>query len=100
MRLAVLGMGKMGHALAERLLGREHEVSVWNRTRHKADDLLAKGAREASCPAAAAEEAQATFTSLADDAAVRAVVTERDGVAAAQRSTRMSSRWPRVTMIR
>jgi 3-hydroxyisobutyrate dehydrogenase-like beta-hydroxyacid dehydrogenase len=82
MRLAVLGMGKMGHALAERLLGREHEVSVWNRTRHKADDLLAKGAREASCPAAAAEEAQATFTSLADDAAVRAVVTGRDGVAA------------------
>jgi 3-hydroxyisobutyrate dehydrogenase-like beta-hydroxyacid dehydrogenase len=32
MRLAILGMGRMGHALAERLLSGGHEVSVWNRT--------------------------------------------------------------------
>jgi 3-hydroxyisobutyrate dehydrogenase-like beta-hydroxyacid dehydrogenase len=82
MRLAVLGMGRMGHAVAERLLGGQHEVAVWNRTPHKCDDLLAKGAREAATPAAAAEEAEATFTSLADDTAVRTVVTRRDGVAA------------------
>jgi 3-hydroxyisobutyrate dehydrogenase-like beta-hydroxyacid dehydrogenase len=82
MRLAVLGMGRMGHAVAERLLGGEHEVAVWNRTPGKCDDLLAKGAREAATPAAAAEAAEATFTSLADDAAVHAVVTGRDGVAA------------------
>src|SRR5271165_4984661 len=74
-------MGRMGHAVAERLLGGDHEVTVWNRTPHKADDLVANGAREAATPAAAAEEAEATFTSLADDAAVRAVVTGRDGVA-------------------
>jgi 3-hydroxyisobutyrate dehydrogenase-like beta-hydroxyacid dehydrogenase len=50
MRLAVLGMGRMGHAVAERLLGGDHEVTVWNRTPHKADDLIAKGARgEYSC---------------------------------------------------
>jgi 3-hydroxyisobutyrate dehydrogenase-like beta-hydroxyacid dehydrogenase len=72
----------MGHAVAERLLGGEHEVAVWNRTPGKCDDLLAKGAREAATPAAAAEAAEATFTSLADDAAVHAVVTGRDGVAA------------------
>ena len=71
----------MGHAVAERLLGGDHEVTVWNRTPHKADDLVANGARVAATPAAAAEEAEATFTSLADDAAVRAVVTGRDGVA-------------------
>jgi 3-hydroxyisobutyrate dehydrogenase-like beta-hydroxyacid dehydrogenase len=81
MRLAVLGMGRMGHAVAERLLGGDHEVAVWNRTPHRADDLLAKGAREAASPASAAEEAEATFTSLADDAAVRTVVSGRDGVA-------------------
>jgi 3-hydroxyisobutyrate dehydrogenase-like beta-hydroxyacid dehydrogenase len=82
MRLAVVGIGRMGHALAERLLGGAHEVTVWNRTPHKADDLLAKGAREASSPAAAADETDATFTSLADDAAVRAVVTGESRVAA------------------
>lgn len=82
MRLAVLGMGRMGHAVAERLLSGDHEVTVWNRTPHKADDLVAKGARECATPAAAAEETEATFTSLADDAAVRIVVTGQDGVAA------------------
>ena len=82
MRLAVLGMGRMGHAVAERLLGGDHEVTVWNRTPHKADDLVAKGARESATPAAAAEETEATFTSLTDDAAVRTVVTGHDGVAA------------------
>jgi 3-hydroxyisobutyrate dehydrogenase-like beta-hydroxyacid dehydrogenase len=82
MRLAVLGMGRMGHAVAERLLGGDHEVTVWNRTSHKADDLVAKGARESATPAAAAEETEATFTSLTDDAAVRTVVTGEDGVAA------------------
>jgi len=82
MRLAVLGIGRMGHALAERLLGGNHEVTVWNRTPHKADDLRARGARAAATPAAAAEEAEATFTSLTDDAAVRSVVTGDKGVAA------------------
>src|SRR5205807_5796853 len=82
MRLAVLGMGRMGHALAERLLSGGHEVTVWNRTPHKADDLAAQGAREATTPAAAAEETEAAFTSLADDTAVRVVVTARNGVPA------------------
>ena len=48
MRLAVLGMGRMGHAVAERLLGGEHEVAVWNRTPGRCDDLLTRGAREAA----------------------------------------------------
>jgi 3-hydroxyisobutyrate dehydrogenase-like beta-hydroxyacid dehydrogenase len=82
MRIAVVGMGRMGHALAERLLGGGHEVTIWNRTPHKADDLIANGAREAPTPAAAAEGTEATFVSLADDAAVLAVVTAPDGVAA------------------
>src|SRR6266516_568367 len=85
MRLAVVGMGRMGHAVAECLLGGDHEVTVWNRTPHKADDLVANGAREAATPAAAAEQAEATFTSLTDDAAVRTVVTGEKGVAAGLR---------------
>ena len=40
-----------------------------------------QGRPEAATPASAAEEAEATFTSLADDAAVRTVVSGRDGVA-------------------
>ena len=80
-QIAVLGTGQMGHALAERLLESGHDLTVWNRTPHRADDLVARGASEARTPARAAAGADATFTSLADDAAVLAVVTGPDGVA-------------------
>src|ERR1700733_256582 len=75
-------MGHMGHALAERLLESGHDVTVWNRTPHKADDLVARGVSEAGSPTRAAAGAEATFTSLADDSAVLAVVTGPDGAAA------------------
>jgi 3-hydroxyisobutyrate dehydrogenase-like beta-hydroxyacid dehydrogenase len=82
MRLAVLGMGRMGHALAERLLAGGHAITVWNRTPHKADDLVAKGVRSAATPAEAAQVAEVTLMSLADDDAVREVVSGPDGAAA------------------
>ena len=82
MRVAVLGMGRMGHALAERLLSGDHILTVWNRTQGKADDLLARGARQAGTPAEAAASSELTLTSLADDSAVRSVVTGPDGAAA------------------
>jgi 6-phosphogluconate dehydrogenase (decarboxylating) len=47
MSVAVLGLGRMGPALAGRLIDCGDEVTVWNRTRGRADDLLARGAREA-----------------------------------------------------
>jgi 3-hydroxyisobutyrate dehydrogenase-like beta-hydroxyacid dehydrogenase len=81
MRLAVLGMGRMGHALTERLLAGGHAITVWNRTPHKADDLVAKGARSAATPAEASQVAEVTFVSLADDDAVREVVSGPDGAA-------------------
>ena len=65
MWVAVLGMGRMGHALAERLLSGGHTVTVWNRTQGKADDLLARGARQAATPAEAAASSELTLTSLA-----------------------------------
>jgi 3-hydroxyisobutyrate dehydrogenase-like beta-hydroxyacid dehydrogenase len=82
MWVAVLGIGRMGHALAERLLGGGHTLTVWNRTPGQADDLLARGARQAATPAEAAAGSELTLTSLADDSAVRAVVTGPDGAAA------------------
>src|ERR1700761_8962614 len=81
MWVAVLGMGRMGHALAERLLAGGHTVTVWNRTPGKADDLLARGARPAATPAEAAGASELTLTSLADDNAVRTAGTGADGAA-------------------
>ena len=45
----------MGRSFAERLLDGGHDVTIWNRTPHKADDLVARGAREAATPAEAAD---------------------------------------------
>jgi len=76
MRIAVLGMGRMGHAIAGRLLEGGHQVTVWNRSPGKADDLAGNGATDRSDrPASAAVDgAEVVITSLSDDAAVRAVV--------------------------
>lgn len=48
MRIAVLGMGKRGYAIAGRLLEGGHELAVWNRSLGKADDLAGKGATDLS----------------------------------------------------
>jgi 3-hydroxyisobutyrate dehydrogenase-like beta-hydroxyacid dehydrogenase len=82
MRVAVLGMGRMGQALAERLLAGGHTLTVWNRTPGQASGLLARAARQAATPAQAAADSELTLTSLADDGAVRSVVTGPNGAAA------------------
>jgi 3-hydroxyisobutyrate dehydrogenase-like beta-hydroxyacid dehydrogenase len=53
-QVGVLGLGRMGSALAGALLGAGHDVSVWNRSPLKAGPLLDRGARLAATPAEAA----------------------------------------------
>jgi 3-hydroxyisobutyrate dehydrogenase len=44
-RIGWIGMGRMGYPMAERLLKAGHDVTIWNRTRAKADPLAAKGGK-------------------------------------------------------
>jgi len=76
MRVSVLGMGHMGRALADRLAGGGHEVTVWNRTPGRAADVVAAGAHEAGSVAEAVAGAEVVVTMLADDHAVQAVAKE------------------------
>ncbi|HZD65486.1 MAG TPA: NAD(P)-binding domain-containing protein [Acidimicrobiales bacterium] len=78
MKLAVIGMGRMGRALAQRLLATGHEVAVWNRTPGRAPEVVAQGAREAPTLADAVGAAEVVMLSLADDQAVLEVVTGDD----------------------
>ncbi len=72
MRIAVLGLGAMGSRIARRLLDAGHEVVVWNRTAEKA-----KGFPDiAASPAAAADEADAVITMLANPQALRDVTRD------------------------
>ncbi|MFI7000368.1 NAD(P)-dependent oxidoreductase [Nocardia sp. NPDC050175] len=73
MDIAVLGMGRMGQAIAGRLLDGGHRVRVWNRTMGKAGQLVSAGAEEMRSVAEAVDGVDVAITMLANDTAVRAV---------------------------
>ena len=82
MKLGFIGLGGMGLPMAQNLLSAGHELTVYNRTRARAEPLLDGGARVAESPADAARGNQAVVTMLADDEAVQSVVFGQDGLAA------------------
>ncbi len=65
-RITVIGTGLMGAPMARNLLRAGHEVTVWNRSSHRAQALVADGARLAETPAAAVAGAQFVITMLSD----------------------------------
>ncbi|MGL3208105.1 NAD(P)-dependent oxidoreductase [Bradyrhizobium sp. BR 1433] len=81
-RVAFIGLGRMGHGMAGRYLDAGFTVAVWNRSKAKAADLIARGALWATSPEDAAIDADAVVTMVADDEASRAVWLTRDGAAA------------------
>ena len=76
----------MGRGMAGRYLESGFTVAVWNRSKAKAEDLIARGARWAVSPADAAEDADAIVTMVADDEASRAVWLGKDGAATAAKA--------------
>lgn len=80
MRIAFLGLGVMGSRMAAHLVRKGFDVVLWNRTRAKADALLARGARLARSPEEAARAADVVCTSLADPAAMERVFFGEDGI--------------------
>ena len=80
--LGFVGLGVMGSSIVRRLLAAEHEVSVWNRTRDKAEPLLEAGARWAESPRAVAERGEIVFTMVTNTAAVQAVTEGEEGILA------------------
>ncbi len=72
-----IGLGYLGSAIARRLISEGMELVVWNRTRDKAMDL---GMEIAPSPADLARQADVIFLSLFDSAAVREVLSGRNGM--------------------
>lgn len=70
-RVAVLGLGAMGRALAGALLAAGRPVTVWNRSAGKADELVARGAREAASASEAIAGSDVAVVCLLDDGSVR-----------------------------
>jgi 3-hydroxyisobutyrate dehydrogenase len=78
MRIAVLGTGTIGAAVAGNLVKAGHDVVVWNRTRAKAEAV--QGATVADTPADAVHGAEAVLTTLTDGDAVEATVRGIDAL--------------------
>jgi 3-hydroxyisobutyrate dehydrogenase len=72
-RVAVLGLGAMGTRMAQRLLASGFEVTVYNRSPARGDDLVAAGATRAASPREAAAGAEIVLSMVSDDPASRAV---------------------------
>jgi 3-hydroxyisobutyrate dehydrogenase len=81
--VAVLGLGAMGRAIAQRLLDAGHDLTVWNRTPGKGKELVSAGARRGKTPADAVRDAEVVITMLTDPPALEAVLFGPDGAAPA-----------------
>lgn len=84
MKIGVAGLGRMGSAIAKRLMEQGHEVTVWNRSPGKAGPLVAAGAKEAASAAELARGVEAVITILTDATAIEAVYGGAAGLLAGE----------------
>jgi 3-hydroxyisobutyrate dehydrogenase-like beta-hydroxyacid dehydrogenase len=81
-KIAFVGLGAMGGAMAQRLLATGHSVTGYNRTRAKADALASKGLAVADSARAAVEGASVVLSMVTDSEALRDVALRPDGILA------------------
>ena len=82
MKIGIAGTGRMGAAIAGRLFGLGHEVTVWNRTPEKTRVLEAAGASVAATPRELASSVEIVVTILTDAAAIDATYHGGEGLLA------------------
>lgn len=82
MKVGIVGIGKMGSALAVRLAQLGHEVTVWNRTPAKTQAAVQAGARAVSTPRELASAVDVVISILTNAEAIYAAYDGRDGLLA------------------
>lgn len=79
-RIGFIGLGIMGKPMARNLIKAGYSLTVHNRSRGAADELVRDGAKDGRTPRAVAEESDIIITMLPDSPDVQQVVTGPDGV--------------------
>lgn len=77
MNIGFIGLGNLGKAIAGRLVECDHSLTVWNRTRSKAEGMLAD---IADSPSSLAETADIIFLCLFESKSVRSVLNRENGL--------------------
>jgi 3-hydroxyisobutyrate dehydrogenase len=85
MRIGIAGTGKMGSTIARRLASLDHQVTVWNRTKARAQPLLEAGIAWAATPRELAARSDVVLTLLTNAQALDEVYLGGDGLLAAAR---------------
>jgi 3-hydroxyisobutyrate dehydrogenase-like beta-hydroxyacid dehydrogenase len=80
-RIGVVGLGSMGTAMARRLIEAGFDVTITNRTQNKMDPLAAAGAKLATLPADAAQDADLVLVSVRGERAVEEVLFDHGSIA-------------------
>ena len=82
MHIGIAGLGRMGAAMAARLIEVGHEVTVWNRSAAKAKPIVDAGGKSAETPAALASAVETVITCLTDADAIDKVYGGASGLLA------------------
>src|SRR6202023_3751276 len=80
MKIGVCGTGRMGSAIAQRLMSVGHEVGVWNRNSAKTKPLTDAGAKLSASPAQLVDDCEVVVVMLLNDAATEAIYRGPNGV--------------------
>jgi 3-hydroxyisobutyrate dehydrogenase-like beta-hydroxyacid dehydrogenase len=78
-RVGFIGLGIMGLGMARNLLKAGFDLTVWNRTASKAEELVGEGAKLAGSPADLAAECDVIIICVSDTPDVEAVLLDKDG---------------------
>jgi hypothetical protein len=84
MKIGICGTGRMGAAIAHRVLALGQDLTVWNRNTAKATPLVDAGARHAGSPAALVAACDVIIVMLLNDAAMQAVYNGDNGLLRAE----------------
>lgn len=79
-KIGFIGLGLMGSPMATRLLWEGYELSVYNRTREKAELLLSRGAHWCESPAAVATQSDIVFSMISTSEVLAEITLGKDGI--------------------
>ena len=84
-----IGLGKMGNPMSQQLIKAGYPVTVYNRSKDKAEQLTALGASTATSPAALIQQTDVIIIMVTDDNAIRAIFTGDEGLLSANVSEKL-----------
>ena len=83
--VGLIGLGLMGRPMGANLLKAGHELTVWNRTASRADELVSQGAKRAGSPRELAAASEVVISIVSDPPALESVLWGDSGVFAGLR---------------